>query len=180
MALNNYQAADKYGRALFELASEQNRLDEIQKEVLELQKVFANVSGLGDILSNISLAEAQKQTILKDLLKDASDLVGNLIQLVYKNRRMSIMPLILTSFIEEYNQEKGIIIGQLTTSVPINQATKEKIAKSVATKFGIDNVELKEKVDEKIVGGVIVEANNLIIDGSVRTQLQKLRNLLNQ
>jgi len=178
MALNNQLAASKYGKALFELAVEENLLASTKKEVVELQKVFKAVPELGAALTDIRLSAEQKKEIFSELTTGAGQLIQNLLHLVYDNKRMNIMPYILEDFLKRYDAHLGIIKGVVTTSVPIDQKTKDKIATSVAAKFGIDNVDLEEKVDEKIVGGVIVEANNLIIDGSVRTQLNRLRNLL--
>jgi len=178
MSQNSYDAAAKYGRALFEQAKETNELDQIHEEVLELGKVFESVPELAHALTDTRLDYQQKGIVFSQLTEKASPMMKSFLNIIFENRRMDIMSFIVEDFIKRYNDHQGIIKGLVTSAVPLSDGQKEKIGHLVAEKFGFDQIEFDEKVDESIVGGVIVEAQNRIIDGSVKTQMTKLRQLL--
>jgi len=178
MNQTSLNASAKYARALFEQAKEEDKLTVIHDEVLEFQAVFADIPDLAHALTDIRLDFAQKELIFSELVEFASPLMQSFMKIVFANKRMDIMPFIYEDFIKRYNAHAGIIQGTITSAVALDAAQKEKIERSVAKKFGIDEIVLQEKIDETIVGGVIVEAQNKIIDGSVKTQMTKLRNLL--
>ncbi len=79
-----------------------------------------------------------------------------------------------------YNEHKGLLLGSVKTAVPLSEEQLQNLEKNVAKTMDYQTVELKEIVDSSIIGGAIVEANHRVIDGSIRTQLEKMRSQLNR
>jgi F-type H+-transporting ATPase subunit delta len=177
MNLDKLTAGKKYGKALFELASERNAVDATLAELITLRSVFNEVGDLGAILTDARLAPAQKEAIVNDLLGN-SELVDNFVHVLFESGRMNTFVSVIDAFEAHVNSERGIATGKVTTAVPLTDAQRAEIASGVQKKFGLEKIELTEVVYEKIIGGVIVEADQQIIDGSIATQLMKLRQLL--
>ncbi|MGQ4824332.1 ATP synthase F1 subunit delta, partial [Enterococcus faecalis] len=79
-----------------------------------------------------------------------------------------------------YDEHQGLLLGSVTTAVPLSDEQRIQLEKNVAKTMDYQSVELKQIVDSSIIGGAIVEANHRVIDGSIRTQLEKMRNQLNR
>ncbi|MCH0446346.1 ATP synthase F1 subunit delta, partial [Enterococcus faecium] len=75
---------------------------------------------------------------------------------------------------------QGLLLGSVTTAVPLSDEQRIQLEKNVAKTMNYQSVELKQIVDSSIIGGAIVEANHRVIDGSIRTQLENMRNQLNR
>lgn len=72
-----------------------------------------------------------------------------------------------------YDEHQGLLLGSVTTAVPLSDEQRIQLEKNVAKTMDYQSVELKQIVDSSIIGGAIVEANHRVIDGSIRTQLEK-------
>lgn len=79
-----------------------------------------------------------------------------------------------------YDEHQGLLLGSVTTAVPLSDEQRIQLEKNVAKTMNYQSVELKQIVDSSIIGGAIVEANHRVIDGSIRTQLENMRNQLNR
>ena len=77
-------------------------------------------------------------------------------------------------------EHQGLLLGSVTTAVPLSDEQRIQLEKNVAKTMNYQSVELKQIVDSSIIGGAIVEANHRVIDGSIRTQLENMRNQLNR
>ncbi|MFL2029561.1 ATP synthase F1 subunit delta [Loigolactobacillus zhaoyuanensis] len=178
MALDKYTIGQRYGTALFDLATEQGTIDTVYTDVVALQQVFADAPTLADVLTNATLTLEQKQPILANLQQDASTSVKNLIQMVFDYGRMNDMPFILAAFVQHYDQVNGIVHAKVTSAVPLTAEQQQALATKLAARLGAKQVEIQNTVDAAVIGGVIVEANNLVIDGSIRRKVAQVRQLL--
>ncbi|WP_057873757.1 ATP synthase F1 subunit delta [Loigolactobacillus rennini] len=178
MALDKYMIGQRYGTALFDLATEQDTVSTVYADVAALQKIFAQTPAVGAALTNVTLSKSQKQAILANLKQGASASVQNLIQMVFDYGRMQEMPDILAAFMHQYDLANGIVRAEVTSAVALTEAQQESLATQLATRLGVKQVKIKNNIDKTIIGGAIVKANNLIIDGSVQKKLLEVRQLL--
>nr|SFZ87811.1 ATP synthase delta chain [Loigolactobacillus rennini] len=178
MALDKYMIGQRYGTALFDLATEQDTVSTVYADVAALQKIFAQTPAVGAALTNVTLSKLQKQAILANLKQGASASVQNLIQMVFDYGRMQEMPDILAAFMYQYDLANGIVRAEVTSAVALTEAQQESLAIQLATRLGVKQVKIKNNIDKTIIGGAIVKANNLIIDGSVQKKLLEVRQLL--
>lgn len=178
MALDKYTIGQRYGTALFDLATEQGTIDAVYADVAALQQVFADTPTLAATLTNATLTLEQKQPILTSLQQGATDSVKNLIQMVFDYGRMNEMPFILAAFMQRYDQVNGIVHAKVTTAVALTTEQQQALSTQLATRLGAKQITIDNTVDEAVIGGVIVEANNLVIDGSIRSKLAQVRQLL--
>lgn len=180
MKLDKYTVGRRYGKALFELAIDSKRAEEIYQELLILRQIYAEVPGLGSMLSDVRLEPHEKRLIMDKLVADFEGTVKNFLEVVYNYNRMSDLTFMIDEYEHRYNEHKGLLLGSVKTAVPLSEEQLQNLEKNVAKTMDYQTVELKEIVDSSIIGGAIVEANHRVIDGSIRTQLEKMRSQLNR
>lgn len=178
MKLDKFTVGKRYGKALFELARERQSTKEVYAELLKLREIYGLVPDLGNILSDVRLEPHEKDQIFANLVQGFTGLVHDFLQVVYNYNRMNDCLLMIDEYERLYDEENGLILGTVTTAVPLTEKQHDNIEKKVADLLGYKKAELQNIIDQEIVGGVIVEANHRVIDGSVSTQLIKLRNIL--
>ena len=180
MKLDKYTVGKRYGKALFELANEKGQTEAIYQELLILREVFHQVPGIGEILSDVRLEPYEKDVIMEKLVSGFDSLMKNFLAVVYNYGRMNDMLLMIDEYEHRYNENNGLLLGSVTTAVPLSAEQLTRLEENVAKTMNYQTVELKQQVDSTIIGGAIVEADHQVIDGSIRTQLEKLRNQLNR
>ncbi|MDY6890635.1 MAG: F0F1 ATP synthase subunit delta [Pseudomonadota bacterium] len=170
--------ARPYTKAAFEYAHEKGALDQWSR-TLSLLAMAASDSSMGQVLSNPALSSEQKADLVLSVLDAKADGAGrNFVRLLAENGRLSLLPEISAQFERlKANLEKRVDVD-LTTAFPLEDALQEKLAKALGTKLG-RKVKLTSRVDNSIIGGVVVRSDDLVIDGSVRARLAKLAEAMN-
>jgi F-type H+-transporting ATPase subunit delta len=171
-------AAKRYARALFELAREKDLLDRAWEqfdalaEYLKKDKTFLNFISAPQILyvSKVNLMKTAFESRMERPFYDF------LLFLLHKHR-MNILPEIIDEFEELVRFERGIVRAICITSFTISDTERRVLIETLARKTA-KKIELEEKIDKSIIGGMIVILNNQIIDGSIRYNLSLLRNRL--
>jgi F-type H+-transporting ATPase subunit delta len=180
MKLDKYTVGRRYGKALFELAIDSNKSEEVYQELLSLRAIYQEVPDLGNVLSDVRLEGNEKRAIMDKLVSGYDGLVKNFLEVVFNYNRMDDLLFMIDEYERRYDEENGLLLGTVTTAVPLTDEQAEQLANNFAKTMNYQKVELTRKIDSSIIGGAIVEANHRVIDGSIRTQLENLRNQLNR
>lgn len=175
MSLNRATVAKRYSQALFDLLSEKDQLESGYTELQELRRIFQDNPQLSTMLSDASLQVADREALLQPLLKQASPYIKNLIQMVYDYGRMENMVDIIDQFQVLYDELHHTVYAEVTTAVELSAEQKSQIEAVYAKRVGAEKVVLSSKVDPDVIGGVIVKAADTILDGSLRTKINRLR-----
>lgn len=178
MSLDNLTIANRYSKALFELAVEKDQTEAFLAELKQLRQVFVDNPQLAEVLSGSLLSVDQKQATLSTLTDHASEYIKNFIQMLYDYGRMSNLVAIIDAFEQRYDENHKIVHAEVTSAVKLSDEQANAIAAAFAKRVGADRVKLTQKVDTAIIGGVIVRSNNQTFDGSVALQLMNLRRAL--
>lgn len=180
MALNKQTVAKRYGRALFELAEEEQVLESVFQDVLTLREIDHLVPELGLILSNPNLATGEKQQLLDLLLQEMEEITRNTVLVIADNHRILELSLIIDAFEHEYYETKKILKATVTSVVPLSKKQKEQLSIKLKHQFNYEAVKLSERIDPRILGGVILETKNQMMDGSVKTRLETIKKALSK
>ncbi|MGY3765272.1 ATP synthase F1 subunit delta [Vagococcus vulneris] len=174
MMNRQYAVARTYGKALFTEAIELKELAEVYQEVLQLREVYHRVPDLGEILSDDRLSGYEKVNIVKDLENSFGNTVSKFIHAVYDYGRMADMPEIIDEFEKLYYEHFGIMVVDVTTAVALTMDQRHELEDRLAKRLNANKVVLRPRLDPKIMGGIIIEAEHRIIDQSVRSQLERV------
>lgn len=169
--------ARPYAQAIFNLANANNTLKAWSDTLALLSEVATN-DAMIEIINNPDVSSEQAVSLFTDICKDNLDEQGtNLVKLAAENDRLEIFPYIAQSFEAMRAEEEGSIEAQVTSAYAVNATQKKSIAASLKKKLGRE-VTIKTITDKSLLGGVIIRAGDIVIDGSVKTQLEKITHSL--
>lgn len=170
--------ARPYAQAVFKLAQQQQALP-AWSDMLGLAAHMAVDPGMRKLLDNPRVTPAQLAELFVDVCGERLNEAGrNLIRLLAERRRLVVLPEIFGMYEQLKNHAEGAIQAQLITAFPATDAQKQTIAAALKQRFGRD-VQLEYITDPTLVGGAVVRAGDLVIDGSVRGKLARLGTALN-
>lgn len=175
MALSREEIAARYGAALFGYAQDNKVLDTVHDEMLELKKAAIANPKIISVLSDPILSSKDKKSILTAIEKDFSQEVQGFLNLVLEYNRFSDLIDIIDRFTLLYDEKNKIASGVATTAVKLDDDQLKHLSESFAKKYNLNAVHLENKVDPSIVGGVVLQVKDRVIDGSVKTKLKKIR-----
>ncbi len=166
---------------MFDLAREQNALDSVEADVSTLRQMIAESDDLRRLLeSPIIKAEDQIRALGAVLEANGiSGLVANFAKLAAKNRRLFALPGMLKVFGELMAKHRGETLAIVTSAEPLTDAQLETLRQVLSEKTG-GTMKLETIVDPSLIGGLIVRLGSQMIDTSVRTRLQGLRQAMKE
>ena len=176
--LNKNQVVRRYGKALFEVSCDQDNLVDIYNELLEIEKIFIENTTLSTCLSSKLLTNDQKKQLIKPLIDNASELINRFLNLLLEYSRIEYLKDIIDFFKDEYNKKSGIVNAKVTTVVDLDDNQIDKIKKILSKKLSVKKINLEQKCDPDIIGGVVIKANDMLIDGSIKTKLNMIKKIL--
>lgn len=171
--------ARPYARAVFESAREKASQSK-WSEALALMSLVANDPTMNDVLASPKMTKAQKGDLFASVCAEKIDDNGkNLIMLLAENERLLELPAIAEQFEAFRSADEGIVEAEVTSAMPLTKEQEAALKESLKKKLGSEVI-LTTKVDESLIGGVVIRAGDLVIDGSIQSQLASLSNALNR
>jgi F-type H+-transporting ATPase subunit delta len=110
--------------------------------------------------------------------KEINSVVANFVKILSKDRQVKLFSKIFKKFEEIWNKEKGIVEAEVITSRKLESHQIHQVESFIKKKYQAKEVVLHNIIDEKIKGGIIIKIGDEVLDGSVRGQLDRLRNNL--
>ena len=170
-------AARPYARAAFDIASENNATDQ-WADMLNLSAAVANDSEMQKVLDNPRLTWHQCADLFNEVCAEHLDERGrNFIKLLAENDRLALLPEIAALYQYYRSQAQGTVDAELISAQEISDDQANAIANSLSQRLG-KKVSLTTSIDSSLIGGAIVRAGDMVIDGSIRGRLEKLSTTL--
>ncbi len=166
-------AAKRYAQAVFELAREREALDAWQTDLADLTTLMNDRLAAG-FFADPSVAPARKAAVLDKVLANGQPEARNLAHLLLERERLGDVARIAAIYEERLRAERGIAIAEVTTADPLSADGEAMIRERLQRLMG-KQIELQLQVDPSIIGGIVARVGDLVIDGSVVSQLRKLR-----
>lgn len=172
----NPRLAARYAKSLIDLANEKGQLEAVYKDMVYLQAVCKKSHDFVILLRSPVIKPDKKTAIVRAVTKgNVSQITAAFNDLLIKKGRESYLPEIINSFVDQYNKQNGIHTVKLTTAVPVGEEVKKHIVSKVKAQTKIDRIELETTVDEEILGGFLLEMDNVLIDASILHDLNKVK-----
>ncbi|KAM5334820.1 ATP synthase peripheral stalk subunit OSCP, mitochondrial [Glossophaga mutica] len=171
-----YGIEGRYATALYSAASKQNKLDQVEKELLRVAQILKDPKMASSIM-NPYIKRSVKVKSLNDMAakEKFSPLTANLINLLAENGRLTSTPAVVSAFSTMMSVHRGEVPCAVTTASPLDEASLSEL-KTVLNSFLSKNqiLKLEVKTDPSIMGGMIVRIGEKYVDMSARTKIQKL------
>jgi F-type H+-transporting ATPase subunit delta len=167
--------ARRYSTALFQLARESGQEEQVGGEIARFFAAY-NDSELQAILTNPAFAvESRKQVLIRVAnAQELAVLTTNFLSLLLERDRLSHLPGIVSSYQRLLNEAKGRVEAKVTSASALEAADLQRLLGTLRAISGKEVV-LHEAIDPALIGGLLVELEGKIYDGTVRTQLEKMK-----
>ena len=176
--MRDIRIAKPYAQALYDAAVEQDALDRIVGEANQIISLAQDSEDFEGFLTNPILSPQFKSEMFQQLLSETiHPLTLNFLLLLASKQRERFLVAILQAFLELVDLKAGRVVAQVTSAVPLSDAQQADLVQQLSDYSGAE-VRLELSEDSTIKGGIIVRLGDTVFDGSVATQLQRLRSLL--
>jgi F-type H+-transporting ATPase subunit delta len=177
--LSTNAIARRYAKALVQLATEEGGVEKFHAELTAVNSVLADNHNFWVILiSPAYRIEAKREMLLELITKlDISITVKNFMLLILEKNRLNYLPQIVDSFGMFADELSGVIRPTITSAMPLDDAQVEGIKSALAKSIG-KKVVMKLEVDPSLIGGVVTKIGDKAFDGSLKTQLSKIGDIL--
>lgn len=168
-------AARRYAQAVLELAKQNNTLDRWLSDLKVLNGIFGTERAV-ESLEDPKLTTESRHAVVNGLVPAGvvQPLALNLLLLLIDRQRLALLPRITQVFQDMYNKEKGIVVADVTTAVPLDAAHQQRLEQQLARITGGKQIELRLHEDPSILGGIIARIGDELLDASVATRLSSL------
>ena len=166
--------ARRYAKALINLAEKD--LEITGNSLAAIADVYSNSTELSEVLSDTKVSSQIKQNVLKKILKKikVSKLVDTFIRYLLAKRRIVLLPNIEQAFNLLLQEKVGRIEAGITVAQEIPEVTVGKLEKAISRYSGKE-VSVNITIDPAIIGGIVTRIGSVVIDGSIHTQLNQIR-----
>jgi len=165
----------RYAHALYALAEEKGIHHEIYQKMGILSQAFLEVPALTATLANPMHSGKEKLDLLITAVGgDINPLLNDFFRFVIKKGREEFMIFIAVSYQRYYREKQRIVVGKITSALPLKEESISKIKQLISKKFDA-TMELTTAVDPDIIGGFIFEVDNSQMDSSVKAALKKIQ-----
>lgn len=174
----SHAVARRYARALFELAQEQNLVDQVERE---LDLVLHTLDASRELKLAWELRTVGTQVKLDVITKTFTGKVStttlNFLSVLIVKRRVEILAAVKSEFLALANEARGIVEVEVRSAVPLESGVVTSLQQRLASKLG-KQILLHTRVEPDLIGGLVIRVGDQLLDGSVKTRLQRMKTRL--
>jgi F-type H+-transporting ATPase subunit delta len=163
-----------YSEALFDAAREQGKIDLVRDELGAFVEALERHKELNLFFFSPYFSSREKKDGIGRVLSGADDIFVNFLKVLVDHHRMPVIYRIQRQYDALWREENRLLPVEVTSAVELDEQVANEIAERVAQQTG-RRVELTRRVDESLLGGLVVRVSNMILDASIRNQLERLR-----
>lgn len=171
--------ARPYADAIFEVAQAKGQLAEWSDTLAALAAIVSNDDAAA-LMDNPAIADARLAEVIIEVAgSDLHDDGANLVRLLVENTRLSIAPEIAEQYEALKAEAENRLAVRITSAVALTDAQQQALGKALEARLA-RNVSLSFDQDDSVIGGAVIRAGDLVIDGSLRAQLERMRQSMAQ
>ncbi len=169
----------RYARALFTLGVEDGAFAKYGDELGRIQQAFESSPELRDLWLNPANGREARLAVIDGLSSELalSPLVANTLRLLVERQRVTELPDIVRAYRTLVDEKVGRVPAVVTSAVPVTAGISAEIGSALAA-LTKKEVVLETKVDPSLIGGVVAQVGGVVLDGSLKTQLELMRQTL--
>ena len=168
--------AERYAKALFELADERKQLDEVAADLRALNGLLAESVDLRRLMRSPVLTRQDQAKAIAALAERAqfSTLTRNFLGVAARSRRLFVVQEVITAYLAQLADRRGEVTARVTAAAPLSQAqieaVNEQLRKAVGRKVAVDIW-----IDPSLIGGLVVKVGSRMVDASVESKLRRMQ-----
>jgi len=168
--------ARRYALALADVVTKTNETNSVQAELKSWEQLINSNADLQTAFRNPAISQANKEKVLESLIAKTqpTKTTANFLRVLLRNSRLTEIGEINEKFSSVLEERSGVISAQITSARPLSEDVKTEMKMSLE-KMTNKTVNLNFETDETLIGGVVTRLGSTVYDGSVRTQLEELK-----
>jgi len=169
-------AARRYARALFSLARDEGRIEEVRREIDALGALLEQNAELSHAILRPLFPSGERRRVLRAVCEQlgTSDTLRRFCSFLVDQRRIIEFEAIRAAYGALADEAAGRMRARVVSASPLSDAQRERLRRALAERTG-RQLELELEVDDSLLGGAIATVGGVVFDGSLRTQLEQLR-----
>jgi F-type H+-transporting ATPase subunit delta len=174
-------SAGRYARALLDVVIKEGNPEQVDQELATLAGLFASNSELQKALANPAVPVAAKRNVVESVISRTkpTPALGKLLLMLADRDRLILVPELAEVYHERLMEHQQVIRAEVTTAVPISADRVAQFEKRIAAATG-RRVTMTASVDPALIGGAVARVGSIVYDGSIATQLSKMRERLEE
>jgi F-type H+-transporting ATPase subunit delta len=168
--------AERYAAALFDIADERRTLDDVASDLRELRTMLAASGELSRLVKSPILTREEQGKAISALATRAgfSPLVRDFLAVVAKNRRLFAVPAMIEAYLAKLAERRGEVTAEVVAAQPLSEAQLALLSDQLRRSAG-RRVSVDARVDPRLIGGMIVKIGSRMVDGSLKSKLDRLQ-----
>ncbi len=173
--------AGRYAQALFDLVKDSGGIDALSTQIDELAQAYEDSADLRDLTVSPLYDRQQQEAAIGALAAKLglSPELSNALRLLARNRRLFTLPQFTAKLRGLIADARGEVTADVVSATALSDAQKARLAETLAAKSG-KKVKLNARVDESLIGGMIVKLGSQMIDSSIKSKLASLQNVMKE
>ena len=169
--MKSTRTAFRYAKATLAYANENKFSDKVAKEMQELIELHDSSRQLNGLLSNPFLPNTKKQSILRSIVPNPSDVTKKLLSLLISNNRLFLLKEVAKSYINLFNEQQGELNATVISAIPLTQNLEKQIHGKLED-FSGKKISLLNKIDKSLLGGFILKIGDMEFNSSLAYKLK--------
>ena len=167
--------ANKVGYSLFEVAKENNSLEQVSYELNEVAKVINENSDFITLMNNPNIEKIKKINLIDASFSGVNKYVVNVVKILAGNLQISLINFVLEQFTELFNRYSNSVVVKVESASPLTELQLENLKEKLKNELQLEKVELNNFVDESLLGGFKLTYNNKVVDASIKAKLSAIK-----
>ena len=167
--------ANKIGYSLFEVARENNSLEQVSYELNEVAKVVNESSDFVTLMNNPNIEKIKKINLIDASFTGVNKYVVNVVKILAGNLQISLINFVLEQFTELFNRYSNSVVVKVESASPLTELQLENLKEKLKNELQLEKVELNNFVDESLLGGFKLTYNNKVVDASIKAKLNAIK-----
>ena len=170
-------SADRYSLALYELASENNILSQVEDQSLSILSLISSSKDFSNLIKDPTNNQEDLLKVLDNISNNNKfeNLLKNFLSFLITKRRFFYVEQILKSFIETCSKKRGELKAELKSAKELSRDEISKITDELTKNFS-SKIKLNYKHDQSLIGGLVVQVGSTMVDTSIKNKLQQIEN----
>jgi len=170
--------AVQYAQALLELANEHGQAEQIGAELVQIQQIVEANRSFTLFLADPSIGEAERKRLIEAVFKGRlTPLLMNTLGVLNANGRLALLPQMAVAYQQLLDEQLGKVEVDMTVAHELDPAGLEQARQRIGQALG-KNAVVHQKVDDSIIGGMVLQIGDKLIDASVKSQLETMKKQL--
>ena len=173
--MGSTRAAIRYARAVLDLSKDQNTVDTVLNDMKGVVSTLEGSKDLRLALQSPVVKAEDKRAVLKEVFSTSSKETTGLIDILVDNKRVDMLGLVASNFVDLYNRSQGVQTATVTTATGLTPELEAKVLAKVTELTGSTDVKLENIINEDIIGGFILRVGDTQYNASIASQLGRLK-----